>query len=103
MIDEKCALCKTAFDLEARITARKAGKKFQILYEDWQFVMVICVTCKAPILILKNHIAADKEIDKARIAEIFAKAVKVAPTTMTIDYDLKENPKHWHCHYRKKK
>lgn len=103
MIDGKCALCKTAFDLEARITARRAGKKLKIYYEDWQFVLVDCVTCKVPILILKNHVAADKEIDKIKVAGIFASVIKVDAAVMVIDYDLKENPKHWHCHYRKKK
>ena len=118
-IAKDCKLCTAVFDLQHRPEG--------ILFDNWQVLIMTCLICKDPIMILKRgHIAkveVDELVPQAITAYFLAmrkqqeintkwkdiKAGKVqmkdiAPTLegFVIDLDMKENKAHWHCHLRKK-
>jgi len=88
-----CELCGLVNDRKI------ATKKY---YEDANFMMVDCKTCRVPMLVSKKHFATIDEADMAMAYHLFYKhAERISISGWFVDYKMRTIPEHWHAHLRR--
>ena len=80
-----CALCQIE------------KNKNKVLYEDKNFIVVECWSCKVPMLVLKEHRIEFSAFEKRSIQRIF---YGILALKGTIDYKMRQIPGHAHAHLR---
>ena len=94
---ENCCLCRL---VEGDVTTRK-------YYEDDEWIIVDCKTCKVPMLVSKVH-ASYTHFTLIDLELMFRKYkgnkwfIPVNHGDYYVDCRMKAVPAHFHCHYRKK-
>jgi hypothetical protein len=73
-------------------------KSEELIYEDDTLILMICKTCKDPIVIIKKHTPELTHGEFGHVRTILEKNYLWIPKK--IDYERRTNPHHWHCHVR---
>ena len=92
-----CPLCKLCFG------GLVITKKY---YEDSDYIIVDCATCKTPMIVYKGHGLKDiPQHNQSGIYRIFQKHVKEIgrfPDQWTVDMVNRTIKDHWHAHARRR-
>ena len=95
--DKECPLCKLCFK-GLVITKR--------YYEDSNYIIVDCATCKTPMIVYKGHGTVDiPQHSQSSIYKTFQKYVKEIgrfPHEWTVDMVPHTIKDHWHAHARRR-
>lgn len=92
--EASCDLCKLVFDHEI---------KTKLYFENASYIVVDCLTCKIPMLVLKDHVdefTREQEVELTIILKNLFKGLRKLIPTQFIDYDMRLISNHAHVHVR---